>query len=472
MQGINEILNWNFNPTNLKNSGEKILSESTKSKLRDSIETLKDISERLPVGNKKPEVRLLRDIFWRFKKNKKEEPEYLLSLFSQRDVRALVWTLDYIEDNEETILFSDDFKIALAIINRKWKDSFIISLWHLLLKNWVSLNEKKKQLDLLLKVMKDKSDIYNGSRKDVYNVASNISLFLDKNSPDKYASELFRKKISINLANQLVNQKENVLLYEYYSIVIQRYLDIIEDKYKNIQQEKVIELYDFLEKHNSKKTTLIICSELINNNKFYSHMNIIKDQTIIKIGDPIKTHLWKFNGLTSNQENNIEAARKRLNIILNKQFIKTFFEKLVQDERRKNYWLKFVDKIEDIIFCGNKGNYIYLKNIEKVSKHVDSRYRVTSSNQGTSALIIYSKNYVFVEFTDVGALYIYKDSSFNVNLNRIRSITELKVWATSHYACKNSIDYGYVDLNSEGRITHQGDWESRTDIWMKKYYGK
>src|SRR5690606_15549280 len=127
------------------------------------------------------------------------------------------------------------------------------------------------------------------------------------------------------------------------------------------------------------------------------------------IGDPIKIHLWRYDGLTENQEETVESARKKLNAILNQRFIKVFFEKLVQDERRKKYWLKFIDKIDDIRFSGNRDNFRYLKNIESVSKHVDSRYKITTRNQPTCALIIYARNYVFVEFTDTGALYIYKN---------------------------------------------------------------
>jgi hypothetical protein len=170
------------------------------------------------------------------------------------------------------------------------------------------------------------------------------------------------------------------------------------------------------------------------------------------------------------QEDSVESARKKLNTILNKRFIKVFFEKLVQDDRRKKYWLKFIDKIDDIRFSGNRDNFRYLKNIESVSKHVDSRYKITSRNQPTCALIIYARNFVFVEFTDTGALYIYKNKNFRVNLNSINGMEDLKTWSRYDYACKNSDTQGYVDLNEEGRITHQGYWEGRVDVWMRKYF--
>jgi hypothetical protein len=225
-----------------------------------------------------------------------------------------------------------------------------------------------------------------------------------------------------------------------------------------------------LQKHNNKKVTIISCSQIINSDKFNQSIEIVKTQTVALIGDPIKTHLWRYNGLTKTQENSVELARRKLNIILNKRFIKVFFEKLVQDERRKKYWLKFIDNIDDIKFSGNRDNFRYLKNIESVSKYVDSRYKITNKSQPTCALIIYARNFVFVEFTDTGALYIYKNRNFQVNLNTINGMEDLKTWSINDSACKNSKRPGYVILNEEGRITHQGDWEKRVNVWMKKYF--
>lgn len=135
--------------------------------------------------------------------------------------------------------------------------------------------------------------------------------------------------------------------------------------------------------------------------------------------------------------------------------------------------MRFIDKIEEIKFCGNRSNYHFLKNIQKISKDVDSRYKTTDRNQSTCAIIIHSGQYVFVEFTDVGALYIYKKQSFKINLNNLNSTDDLKIWPAYKYACKmNGSDsyYKYYDTESEGKIDHRGDWESKFNVWMKEHY--
>jgi hypothetical protein len=299
-------------------------------------------------------------------------------------------------------------------------------------------------------------------------ISKNIDLFLPKNSPEQYATLLLDKNISLSNANLLINLKEYIISYDYFACVANKYVDKSENK--NVDAELVAGIYLFLEKHNSKKTSMLICSQIINQDRFTNNVEIIKKETVKLIGDPVKIHEWRNSKLKSEEQQQVEQARKKLNILLNKHFIKVFFERLVQDERRKRYWLKFIDRIDDIKFSGNKANYRYLKNIESVSKYVDYRYKITSRNQSTCALIIYSKDFVFVEFTDTGALYIYKKQSFNVNLNALDSMEDLKTWSRYKYACKNSDYSGYIDLDIEGRITHQGYWESRFDAWMRKYY--
>ena len=478
MQKTKDILNWYFNPSDFKYTAEHLFSNNTKNQVNNSVLKMKELANRLPEGNKLPETKLIDDIYNLFQDKYNQEYSVFHSFFSKRDVRILVWTLDYKpSDSSQIILFSEQFETAKRIITDKWKDSFIISLWHILLKNWNVLQNHKDQRISLTELLKTKCNEYNRSRKDILNISTNISLFLKPDSPKEYANKLLISKILISEANTLINQKETVLVYEYYSKVIEEYVEIIEKN--NIEDNSILSVYQFLVKQNSKKAKLLICSYLINNSKFNQVTEIIKNQTVNMVGDPIKKHLWKYSGLTENQETNIELARNKLNMLLNKDFIDVFFEKLVQDDRRKRYWLEFIDKIHDIKFVGNRANYRYLKNFESISKFVDSRYKTTRRNQSTCALIIYSKDFIFVEFTDTGALYIYKHQNFNVNLNDIGAMDDLKVWTIDSYACKNNPNYSYSYyygsndkflMNSEGRITHQGDWELRVNTWMSKYY--
>lgn len=469
MQNTREILKWYLNFSDMKYAAEHVFSRETKNSFDISIRLLKELSERLPDGNKLPEKKLIKDVYFLFQRESHQEYFYLISLFSKRDTRILVYALDYQpEYGGEIILFSEKFGTAKKLILNNWKDSFIINLWHVLLKNWNNLLEFQTQREQLTELLDSKCNAYDKSRKDILGVTRIMSFFLKKDSPKEFAQNLINYKKLISDSHLTLKQKESILTYEYFSSVLEQYIDIINNE--SITRDSTSAIYLFLQKHNNKKITIISCSKIINSNKFNHTIDIVKNHTVSMVGDPIKTHLWRYNGLSRIQEESVESARKKLNILLNQHFIKVFFEKLVQDERRKNYWLKFIDKIDDIKFSGSSDNYRYLKNIESVSIYVDSRFKITSRTQSTSALIIYSRNFVFVEFTDTGALYIYKHKNFRVNLNSISGMEDLKTWSKYDYACKNSETPGYVDLNEEGRITHQGYWEGRVDVWMNKYY--
>jgi len=463
MPTINDILNWNFSSSTFKNNADRIIYSKTKSVIKENISEVNEIISKLPEGGIPPDSKQLKDIYFQFINYLKGDDV----VFSRRDTRMLLWALDFTpEYNNEVILYSDNLKDAIDLIENNWRDSFIITLWHLLLRNWNTLLKYPNQKKLLSKTLADRLGNYNLGRKDIINLSKNINLFINDDSPYLYASELINSNYEIYEANRLINQKESILFYEFFSEVVFNYVELSE----KLNSAKLNSIYDFLRYQNSKRTKLIVCSSIINNGKYGRNEAIVKSRTLNIIGDPIKEYLWRFNQLTERENEEVEKARKKLNVMLNKQFIKVFFEMLVSDPRRKNYWMKFIDKIEDIKFIGNRNNYDYLKSIESISKFVDSRYKIMTSRSNTCSLVIYSRGFVFTEFTDTGALYIYKDNSFNINLNSVSKIADLKLWPSSKYACKNSLNHGYVNLDIEGRITHQGDWESRFNIWMREYY--
>ena len=344
MLEIKDILNWNFIPSNLSRNAERVISSQTKNHIKYSIRRINEISNQSLTGGPSPDPMLLKDIYVLFKKNKHKDHTELVTLFSKRDAKLLVWSLDYHAELEELpIAFTEDIKPALQVISDRWRDSFIISFWHTLLKNWSTFLEHKKERKIFIDFLVQKCQEYEGSRKDIVNLILYSSLILQKNSPSEYAKQLIDKNIHINKANELIQQKENILFYDYFSNVVLKYVTHL--NHNNIEDETLNEIYAFLKSQNLFKTKLLVCSRIINDTKFSLYKNDIKRNTIDLIGDPIRTDLWTHNDLTEEQEDSVERARMKLNTILNQQFIKVFFEKLVQDNRRKKYWLKFIDKL-------------------------------------------------------------------------------------------------------------------------------
>lgn len=468
MQKIEDILEWNFRSSYMSYAANHLLTDNSKARINKSKDSLEKLIERLPDGGEIPKRESIKDVYYLFVKNY----QFASFTMSNRSVRYLIWALDFKpSSNTNNILLSNKLEPALNIIKQNWKDSYIVSLWHMLLKNWTDLQSNKNSIKLFETLLKNKSKAYIGKRSNILNITQHIDLFLSTDSPKKYATLLIEKKIILSNANQLFNHKDRILNYDYFSETANRYLDLISYNNNNIDSIYVKGVYCFLEKHNSKKATLLICAKIINRNIFDNNIDIVKSETVRLISDPLKKTNWINSDLSVTEQQEVEKSRSRLKILLNKEFVEVFFKRIVEDKRREYYWLKFINDIEDIKIVGNKANYNYLKEVDSISEHVGGRYKVTSSNQNTCALIMYLKDFVFVEFSDVGALYIYKKQSFKdkVNLNAVSSIENLKRMSTYNFACKNSSSYGFVNLNSEGRITHQGDWESRVNVWMRRY---
>ena len=163
MQIINKLLEWNFRPSHLKYTAEHLFTQSTKKQIDDSKETLEKIIDKLPDGSEMPSRKSIEDVYYLFLNNY----QTLFFSMSKRNIRHLIWTLDFQPtSNGEKILLSNKLDAALNLIKENWKDSFIISLWHVLLKNWTDLQSNSKNLILLFRLLKDKCKRYNRNRRD------------------------------------------------------------------------------------------------------------------------------------------------------------------------------------------------------------------------------------------------------------------------------------------------------------------
>ena len=112
MQNTKEILKWHLNFSEMKYAAKHVFSSETKSIVNISIRQLKELSERLPDGNKLPEKKLIKDVYFLFYKETNKEDQHIFSLFSKRGTGVLVYASDYKPDNgSEIILFSQKFKI-------------------------------------------------------------------------------------------------------------------------------------------------------------------------------------------------------------------------------------------------------------------------------------------------------------------------------------------------------------------------
>ena len=94
-----------------------------------------------------------------------------------------------------------------------------------------------------------------------------------------------------------------------------------------------------------------------------------------------------------------------------------------------------------------------------------------SHSSQTSALILFIKDKMLVEFSDTGALYVYKHNHSQVKMvlqcrGRIDSTNDLKIPSLDSIIEANY--WGDYDFHEEGKMHHRGDWVSRLTRWMNE----
>ena len=79
---------------------------------------------------------------------------------------------------------------------------------------------------------------------------------------------------------------------------------------------------------------------------------------------------------------------------------------------------------------------------------------------------MYIDNFVIVEFSAGGALYVYQKGTnyYKETFNKkIEKIDDLKQPYMPQLIISS---YDYMDMNSEGRMVHSGNWRYRLEMWF------
>ena len=191
------------------------------------------------------------------------------------------------------------------------------------------------------------------------------------------------------------------------------------------------------------------------------------------LGDITLSSTWApFSGATEKDAQKLKKAKQLVNLWFNQKIIETFFEVCVQDRDRKVFWLKYVDRLSGFRIVGSTATKRLLQSDPRISGIFLPYYIETDSYAAqTSALVLFIKNKMMVEFSDTGALYVYDQDHNMVNLvtknkNRIKNTADLKIPSMDSLVFTN--DWGTTYYHQEGRMTHQGYWQDRLSGWLNQ----
>lgn len=450
---LEDILGFNFSAKRFKGLGQspvdgRVLDNNVK-RIRQTVDELADVGMEAE-GINKDEV--LKRIAKDYKKGKTPQE----TKYNRKELKCLSYNIG----NDPDYGF---VSFCLKLLEQSWSESFLRGLLHSLLIHWTLFDDGGRRL--VCKYFTEKvsasTSRYSASIKPVLK-------YLDSGGAYKLGNKIKNEKKDVSAVCQAFGLSSNRITYSYFSDAIVAY-------YETIEENQFQELKDVLKLHNNTRTSKIVVSKLIIHfqNETSYHQQLM-DFAVEMIGDPTLPSKWApFPNATREEERNLEMARRVLLRLYAERAIDTFFKYLCTDERRRKFWKRYSNKINNFVVYGSyeSKNYIapYI-NFNFLSSH----YKEVSSNSTTCGLVMYLGNYAIIEFSDTGALYAYrKDDKWYKYVfsgtTRINKMDDLKLPFLSNLV---SADRDYWYYESEGRLIHSGNWERRMAAWLERKMSK
>ena len=378
-----------------------------------------------------------------------------------RELRIVSYYLMKLRDDNVCYLY------ALDLLDKNWKNMFFNGLAFYLLNSWHNIEPDYR--DLTGQLLIQKLNTYSESNRR-YSLWKNMANLFDSNGPVRMAALLKAKNMSMAEAPSLLGFKNTSIKQAYYSDVIVKYVET-----NHITDRDSIE--QVFELHNLDRTKKLIFAYLVETEDRIGD-GLRRAQLCrfanTQLGDVTLASSWApFTGATTAEVQRLKRAMQLVNMWFAQQIIESFFEICVQDKDRKLFWLKYVDKISGFKIVGSTAIKRTLQSNSKIGSMFLRHFIETNSySSQTSALVLFVKNKMMVEFSDTGALYVYNQTHPMVKTvvnarNGIASTNDLKIPTMDNLVEK---DYwgNYSVYNEQGRMSHAGYWQQRLESWLSR----
>ena len=361
---------------------------------------------------------------------------------------------------------SKDYYFALSLLDNNWRNIYFNGLIFYLMNTWNSIEAEYR--DATSKLVTKKLREYTDNNKR-YKLLKNHTDLLEKAGPIRMAAIISAKKMNLTDAPIIMGFKSSIFKQSYFSDVIIKFIES-----NNINDLDYIE--EVLGIHDLDRTKKLLFANLVEKaDKIGDGLNrSILCRYINRIlGDVTLASTWApFAGATYSEAEKLKRTMKLVNMWFAQQIIEVFFEVCVQDRDRKQFWLKYVQYVSGFKIVGSTAIKRLLQNNSKIGGMFLRHFIETNQySSQTAALVLFIKNKMIVEFSDTGALYVYNQNHNQVKLitsrqRSLNSTNDLKI--PSMQLLIEISEWGSLYFNEEGRMTHQGHWQSRLSSWIQK----
>ena len=378
--------------------------------------------------------------------------------WTMRELRIVSYYMMKLQNEDDVYIY------ALSLLEQGWKNIYFNGLVFYVLNSWNMIKPDLRKLTCQLLI--EKLQHYTDNNRKYLMLKNHVNFF-EEAGPARMAALLTSRKQDVREAPQILGNKSSSFVQSYYSDVIVKYYEKA-----NVDLDTLEEVFEL---HNDNRTKKLVFANLVV--QADKSGDAVKQTQISKfinriMGDVTLAATWApFPGATTEEALKLKRAMQLVNLWFARRIIETFFEVCVQDRDRKIFWLKYVQYVSGFKIVGSTMTKRALQNDPRTSTLFLRHFIETNSNYSqTSALVLCIKNKVMVEFSDTGALYVYNQGHNQTKFLRngaryMTSTNDLKIPSMQQLVVL--YDWGGQYYNEEGRMTHQGHWQTRLTGWMR-----
>ena len=376
--------------------------------------------------------------------------------WSIRELRIVSYYLKRLRNHPRS------FYYALNILDTNWRDMFFNGLKSFLLSSWNEIDPdyRKATCRLLQKKLKQ----YGGNVRRYVLLQDHANLF-DEAGPIRMAAIIGAKGMNLTEAPTLLGCKLSMFKSSYFSDVIICYV-----RKKGISDTSVID--NILRQHDLERTRKLLIADLVEQAE--AGGDAVQRAMLCKyisgvLGDVTLASNWApFPGATEEEAQRLRNAMEHAVLWLTQEVIETFFEVCVQDSARKSFWLNYLPYVSRFRIIGSSYIGGLLRNNSRVGSILHSYFIETLDRplSQTSALVLFVRNKMIVEFSDVGALYVYGSDDEMVK-SVLRGVRPHNVGNLKRSYMNALMDINEGWLHGSGRMVHSGNWQNRLGKWME-----
>lgn len=451
-----------FNISEFINRADKVLDKEIQDLLKSRIKDIKklglDVANAYKIPSHKEEIERLKKKIDLSRKNGYNE------LFSLYECFLMSLYISEFSDNKELSLF------IVGVLRKNWNELFINYLCCFVLNHWRDL-ETSDRYQPIYNLFYEKISTYKGLSARYKNWRDNIQYFKQKENcvsgPAKLGLEAKEENLPLIDIPEKLGFPKTFFHDEFYQETILNY-------YANITAIPD-DIEDVLDSHNNKDTNKLVISRFIRDayGSGEAKTGLIRQRVFLqnlaldKVGHPSEPGKWDLVDYNDADRKLVKEAASILNHWLIEQYIEEIFTKFINDPKRKKFWLKYAKEnaIDSVQIVGQIEVKERLEMIASIKESLKYCFILTKRRmQGQCAFIIRIRECYFIEFSDLGSVYVYRDDK---HIQWFKSFNN--EYGVSIKYLKNTELTNGVKSDSDFKISHysNGAWAFELSEFIK-----